>query len=185
MLYNTSLLLILFFINLFYLFYFWLRWVFIAARGLSLVAASGRYSSLQCAGFSLWWLLLLQSIGSRCTGFSSCGLQVLECRLSSCGARAQLLCSMWDLPGPGLEPVSPALAGGCLTTVPPGRPCCLFYTQYFVSLNSILLSCPLPLPPDNHQFVLFICESVSVLLYTFILLFFLIPYISSKVFVFL
>ena len=30
---------------------------------------------------------------------------------------------MWDLPGPGLEPVSPALAGGFLTTAPPGKPC--------------------------------------------------------------
>ena len=29
---------------------------------------------------------------------------------------------MWDLPGPGLEPVSPALAGGFVTTVPPGKP---------------------------------------------------------------
>ena len=29
---------------------------------------------------------------------------------------------MWDLPGPGIEPVSPALAGGSLTTVPPGKP---------------------------------------------------------------
>ena len=29
---------------------------------------------------------------------------------------------MWDLPGPGLEPVSPALAGGFLTTEPPGKP---------------------------------------------------------------
>ena len=28
---------------------------------------------------------------------------------------------MWDLPGPGLEPMSPAMAGGCLTTVPPGK----------------------------------------------------------------
>ena len=28
---------------------------------------------------------------------------------------------MWDLPGPGLEPVSPALAGGFLTTTPPGK----------------------------------------------------------------
>ena len=28
---------------------------------------------------------------------------------------------MWDLPGPGLEPASPALAGGFLTTVPPGK----------------------------------------------------------------
>ena len=29
---------------------------------------------------------------------------------------------MWDLPGPGLEPMSPALAGGFLTTAPPGKP---------------------------------------------------------------
>ena len=29
---------------------------------------------------------------------------------------------MWDLPRPGLEPVSPALAAGFLTTVPPGKP---------------------------------------------------------------
>ena len=29
---------------------------------------------------------------------------------------------MWDLPGPGLEPVSPALAGRFLTTAPPGKP---------------------------------------------------------------
>ena len=29
---------------------------------------------------------------------------------------------MWDLPGPGLEPVSPALAGGFLTIAPPGKP---------------------------------------------------------------
>ena len=29
---------------------------------------------------------------------------------------------MWDLPGPGLKPVSPALAGGFLTTAAPGKP---------------------------------------------------------------
>ena len=29
---------------------------------------------------------------------------------------------MWDLPRPGLEPVSPALAGRLSTTVPPGKP---------------------------------------------------------------
>ena len=43
-------------------------------------------------------------------------------RLSSCGARAQLLRGMWHLPRPGLEPVSPALAGRLSTTVPPGKP---------------------------------------------------------------
>ena len=44
-------------------------------------------------------------------------------RLSSCGSRAQLLRGMWDLPRPGLEPVSPALAGRLSTTAPPGKPC--------------------------------------------------------------
>ena len=43
-------------------------------------------------------------------------------RLSSCGSRAQLLHGMWDLPRPGLEPMSPALAGRLPTTVPPGKP---------------------------------------------------------------
>ena len=95
---------------------------------LSLVAASGGYSLLQCMGFSLQWLLLLWSMGSRCMGsvvvargLSSCDSRTLELRLSTCGAWAQLLCGTWDLPRPGLEPVSPALAGGFLTTVPPGK----------------------------------------------------------------
>ena len=64
---------VLFFNKFIYLFiYFWLHWVFIAAHGLSLVAASGGYSSLWCMGFSLQWLVLW-STGSRCAGFSSCG----------------------------------------------------------------------------------------------------------------
>ena len=43
-------------------------------------------------------------------------------RLSSCGSRTQSLRDMWDLPRPGLEPVSPALAGRFSTTAPPGKP---------------------------------------------------------------
>ena len=35
---------------------------------LALVAVSGGYSLLQCTGFSLRWLLLLQSTGSRARG---------------------------------------------------------------------------------------------------------------------
>ena len=50
--------------------FFWPCWVFVAAHGLSLVVASGDYSSFHCVGFS------------------SCGSWALECRLSSCGARA-------------------------------------------------------------------------------------------------
>ena len=55
--------------NLFiYFIYFWLRWVFLAACMLSLVAVSGGYSSLWCVGVSLRWLLLLRSTGSRHAG---------------------------------------------------------------------------------------------------------------------
>ena len=71
-----------------FFFFFWLRWVFVAASGLSLVAASEGYSSLRRTGFSLRWLLLLQNTGSRHMAFSSCGMQALERRLSSCGAQA-------------------------------------------------------------------------------------------------
>ena len=48
-------------------------------------------------------------------------------RLSNCGSRAQLLRGMGDLPRPGLEPVSPALAGRFSTTAPPGKPEILFF----------------------------------------------------------
>ena len=50
-------------------------------------------------------------------------------RLSNCGSRAQPLCGMWDLPRPGLEPMSPALAGGFSTTAPPGKPEAEFLTE--------------------------------------------------------
>ena len=68
--------------------FFWLLWIFVAVHRLPLVAASGGYSSLRCAGFSLWWLLLLWSMGCKYEVFSSCGSRALERRLSICGARA-------------------------------------------------------------------------------------------------
>ena len=59
--------------NLFYLFiyfyiYFWLCWVFVSVRGLSLVAASRDHSSSRCAGLSLSRPLLSRSTGSRRAG---------------------------------------------------------------------------------------------------------------------
>ena len=50
---------------------------------------------------------------------------------------------MWDLPGPGLEPVFPALAGGFLTTVPPGKP--YFYLYIFRLLLFFFFPSLLPL----------------------------------------
>ena len=68
--------------NKFIYFYFWLHWVFVAARGLSLVAASGGHS---CCG--AWapgaWASAVAAHGPR-----SCGSWAPERRLSSCGAWA-------------------------------------------------------------------------------------------------
>ena len=76
-----------------------------------------------CGGFSCCraWALGVQASVVVARGLSSCGSQAPERRLSSCGARAYLLRGLWALPGPGIEPMSPALAGRLLTTVPPGK----------------------------------------------------------------
>ena len=58
-------------------------------------------------------------------------------RLSNCGPRAQLLRDMWDPPRPGLEPVSPALAGRFSTAAPPGKP----YFSFFVFVSLVLIDC--------------------------------------------
>ena len=67
--------------------------------GFSLIAESGGYSLLPCAGFSLWWLLLwspgssahgcqqLQYVGSVVAAQPSrCDFWVLEHSLSGCGS---------------------------------------------------------------------------------------------------
>ena len=59
-------------------------------------------------------------------------------RLSSCGSRAQLLRGMWDLPRPGLKPVSAALAGRFSTTAPPGKP----YSFVFNSVHYYTTTIP-------------------------------------------
>ena len=63
-----SCLLLFFFLLLLSFIYFWLCWVFVSMRGLSVVAASGGHSSSRCAGLSLSRLLLLRSTGSRRAG---------------------------------------------------------------------------------------------------------------------
>ena len=42
--------------------------------------------------------------------------------VSSCGTWAGQPHGMWDLPGPGIEPVAPASVGGFFTTELPGKP---------------------------------------------------------------
>ena len=66
-------------------------------------------------------------------------------RLRSCGSRAQLLRGMWDPPRPGLEPMSPALAGRFSTTAPPGKP----WTAQFCTILSMTVAVLAQLHPSS------------------------------------
>ena len=81
--------------------------VFIAARGP--FSSGSKWGLPSSRGFSSQWALSLQGIGSTARGLRR-------------GAWAQTPCGTWGLPRAGIEPVSPALAGGFLTTGPPGDP---------------------------------------------------------------
>ena len=47
---------------------------------------------------------------------------------------------MWNLPGPGVEPVSPALAGRFLTTGPPGKSSCLCFIILILIMRKLSLT---------------------------------------------
>ena len=81
-------------------------------------------------------------------------------RLSSCGSRAQLLRGMWDLPRPGLEPMSPALAGRLSTTAPPGKPSRPFLTWRLATLTSLNFS------PTVLSYLILQPHTVPVILWT-------------------
>ena len=118
------------------------------------------YWSCCCVGFLYLWrvgvaLYLRGSWAFHCSGFSCCRAlargskdfssyspRALEHGLSSCGTQAQLLWDMWDLPGPGIEPVSPASAGRFFTTELSGKPRTLFsWTHFIIAIrNQSLIS---------------------------------------------
>ena len=68
----------------------------------------------------MWWLLFFSKPGlwgTRASLVTACGLSI---------AWVYLLYSIWNLPGAGIEPVFPALAGGLLITGLPGNSCPFF-----------------------------------------------------------
>ena len=82
---------------------------------------------------------------SHCGGFSCCRSQALGCTgFCSCGTRAQLLLGIWDLPRPGIEPRSAALAVGFQTTGPPGKSKATFFEVELIEFSRYLLGryCP-------------------------------------------
>ena len=54
---------------------------------------------------------------------------------------ALVVCDMWNLTGPRVRPVSPALAGGFLSTVSSGKSSLLKEKRVFIYLTALSLSC--------------------------------------------
>ena len=94
----------------FFLLFFWLHWLFVVVCGLSLAVVSRGSSSLQWVGFSLGWLLLMGSMGSRAQQLWCTGLVALQLRTKNV-----------EHSGSGMEPMSWAVAGGLLSARPPGK----------------------------------------------------------------
>ena len=86
---------------------FWLHWAFMAARGLSLVAASGGCPLVVVPG-------LLTAVTSLVVGHRLQGAQALVVAVHT----YSLPQGKWNFPRSEIEPMSPALAGGFLTTGP-------------------------------------------------------------------
>ena len=103
-----------------HLFFFFKMYLFLAMLGLrsraqvfSTAAASGSCSPLRCG--------LLTVVASLAA----------DCGVTGCGTLGELLCDAWDLPELGIEPASPALAGGFLITRSPRKlPAPLFYNSH-------------------------------------------------------
>ena len=68
-----------------------------------------------------------QTIGVRASEVTACGL-------NSSGTWTLLLQGMWDLPRPGIELVSPALAGRLLAPVAPGKSSAFLLFWHMISL---------------------------------------------------
>lgn len=104
--------------------FIWTWRVFIGARGHSLFAVS-RGSLLSSCVYGLLLALTSSAEECGCWGAQDSGFAVP--RLSSCGTQACLLLGVWDLPGPGIEPVVACTGGQILdhrATREAGRSAC-------------------------------------------------------------
>ena len=93
------------------------------------------WSSLLHTCFLEFWLLGAAlhrgAQASHCSGFP-CGRAQATAQAQSLWHEGLASQVMWTLTGPGIHPVSPALAGGFLTTRPSGKSACIFLNYNFV-----------------------------------------------------
>ena len=103
-------------------------------------------------GFSVQRLLVCRAraLGH---GLSSCSPWVSGLGLQSCGSQPELLHGMWDLPGPGIKLMSPALAQGFFTTGPPLVHCSFYLDHGLRTILPVSLFFLWSLSSSQHNFV--------------------------------
>ena len=117
------------FIYLFIYFKYIFIYLFLAVLGL-------RFCARAFSSCGKWGPLFIAVRGPLTVAASLVVKHRLQTRsLSSRGSRVQLLRGTWDLPRPGLEPVSPALAGRFSTTAPPGKPMLFIFKAQLMCLS--------------------------------------------------
>ena len=126
-----------------YFFFFLKRWLFFViylfmyvCMYVCMAVLGLRFCARAFSSCGKWGLLFITVRGPLIIAASLVAEHRLQTRrLSNCGSRAYLLRGMWDLPRPGLKPVSPALAGGLSTTAPPGKPRIYFFMTIFLQIS--------------------------------------------------
>ena len=132
--------------NYYVLFIFGCAGSSLLCSGFSYLCQARATLQLRCTGFSLRWLLLLQSMSSGCAKFSGCGSRALLCVCALVAQSCWTLCNTIDCsppgssvhailqarilewfaipfsresPHPGIKPGSPALQADSLLSEPP------------------------------------------------------------------
>ena len=104
---------------------------------LELLCVFPSFSCHQLAVLCAFLFLFLAALGLSCHTWDlslwSVGSVAVACRLS-CSEACGIL-----VPRPGIEPASPALEGGFLNTVPPGKSLCISYS-FIYSITKCLWS---------------------------------------------
>ena len=125
-----------------------------------LISSCGVWAS-HCGGFSCCGTRAvgIQAPGVAAFGLSSSGYPALEHRFNCCGTWAWFLWGIQDLPGPGIELMSPGLAGGFFPTESPGEPRTKpLYTLPHVSTGKNFDALKITGPLDPPQWLLSRCQ---------------------------
>ena len=110
--------------------YFQLHWIFVAMRAFPQLWQAR--ATLCCSAEASYCSIFPHR---RAQALSTWASVVVGCGLTSFGTRAQLICSLWTLPGPGIEPMSLLWQMDSYPLCHQGSPLCFFCVKMSILLS--------------------------------------------------